>query len=215
MGIPFSVIQGLVAVIDAAGNIVETALTAGKRRLTAQSTIIGSNNVGTVPSPQYLEASVIAGSDARNRLCVDTIINQDNQTQYLSSKYRIVVNTTTANIPQSTSWTTVASYSGTGFFFGLHVDQDKDDTQFQFIVDGETIISGVSIAVLKDFGFVIGTSVPAQFQNRQLFVTSNSNDIDFCCAAPVRFNTNWTFQMRNPNRPWIQARYLYQHLPLT
>lgn len=215
MGIPFSVIQGLVAVIDAAGNIVETALTAGKRRLTAQSTVIGGNNVDGPLTPVYLEADVIAGTDARNRLCVDTIINQDNQTQYLTSKYRIVWNNTTVTIPQSTSWTTVASYSGTGFFFGIHVDQDKTDTQFQFIVDGATIVSGMDIALMKDFGFVISTAVPAQLQNRQLFVTSNSNDLDFSCAAPMRFNTNWTFQMRNPNRPWIQARYFYQHLPLT
>jgi hypothetical protein len=66
MGLPFTIVQGLIGVMDTAGNIVETALTAGKRRLAAQSTIIGTNE-------PYYEAHVIY-KNGMPRLVTDSTV---------------------------------------------------------------------------------------------------------------------------------------------
>lgn len=66
MGLPFTIVQGLIGIMDTAGNIVETALTAGKRRLAAQSTIIGAND-------PYYEAHVVY-KNGMPRLVTDSTV---------------------------------------------------------------------------------------------------------------------------------------------
>lgn len=167
-------------------------------------TIIAGGN-----SPYY-DVDVVLGSDARKRFCVDATWNVEQQAQYLTSKYRIGWNNTEVTTTASASYTSIFSETGSGFFFGCHIDTDKEKTEFRFIVDGEVIVTDASLKFIKDLGFIIGANVPTQLQARQLW-NSTGADLDFSPPLPVRYNTSFELLMRNPTENWKRQRFMYHY----
>jgi hypothetical protein len=160
-------------------------------------------------SPFY-NVDAVLGSDARKRLCVDATWNVEQQAQYLTSKWRVMWDGVEISIPQSTTYTAIWTITGTGFFFGTHIDTDQESTQFRIVVDGEVIMTDVDLKFIKDLGFLIGGSVPTQLQNRQLW-NSTGADLDISPPLPVRFNSSISLLMRNPTRSWKRQRYMVDY----
>lgn len=104
-----------------------------------------------------------------------------------SSKTRVVYLTSTINIPAGGGYTTVFSYSGSGFLYGFNVEFNNVNITVKLVIDGQTIFDGVDISTLN--GFVVTANDISRRQNGNGIVTSSST-LDWSLKLPVQYATS-------------------------
>lgn len=142
-----------------------------------------------------------------DRMKVDAIFSTNTtQVQFWSNKLRYVdMNAGTGgvargtSIPNSASWTTLYSYSGTGYIAGLIVNVETFATgwEFKLVVDGDEIYSLLDTNLAGDAIYDVDDVTDVNQSN--LGISKGSHE-RFVFSSPlnkaIRYNTNVTVQLR-------------------
>lgn len=107
----------------------------------------------------------------------------------VSSKLRFDLVTTPVLLANG-SYTTVYSYSGSGFLMGASLEFNNSAVLFRMQIDGETVITAQSIATLG--GFQATSNTTDRRQNGQGVIINGAN-IDISFRVPIRFTSSVSF----------------------
>lgn len=125
-----------------------------------------------------------------DRLKVDTTISSISGavTASFSSKTRIDLITTPVVLSTGV-YTSVYSYTGTGYLIGFSTEFNNSSISVRVQVDGENVLTGSTLATLG--GFNVTTNSTDRRQSGSGIVVSGSN-LDWSFKQPIRFTGNIT-----------------------
>lgn len=153
----------------------------------------------------YTDGTPVGNSGSR--LLVDTAISSVTGaiSASFSSKSRVDLVTTPVNLVTG-SYTTVYSYTGSGYLIGYNLEFNNTSILFRMQVDGETVTTNNTLATLGAFQVTANTT--DRRQNGQGIVVNGAN-IDFSFRSPIRFTGSVTLSA-DANGGVILARQLSQ-----
>lgn len=160
--------------------------------LTADNTPNISSTVQQGNAPW--QEKIVGGTDSTiignisDRLKVDTTLSSITGavTASFSSKTRVDLVTTPVNLVTG-SYTSVYSYTGSGYLIGLSAEFNNAAILFRLQVDGENIVTAVSITTLG--GFQATSNTTDRRMNGQGIIVNGAN-IDVSFRQPIRFTSS-------------------------
>lgn len=108
---------------------------------------------------------------------------------YISSKMKVDPRFTPITIVSGGGYTTVYTYTGTGYLLGFNLEFNNTDCIVKLVMDGDTIMDGNSIATLN--GLLVTANSTDRRQAGTGVITSSAT-IDFSFRQPIKFNTSFT-----------------------
>lgn len=110
-----------------------------------------------------------------------------------NSKVRADVLTTTVAITSAVTYTTIYTYTGTGFLIGFNNEFNGVNVILKLVVDGETIFDGTDLSTFN--GFLVTADAQTRRQNGTGILTQSSS-LDWSLKQPIAFATNITISAR-------------------
>lgn len=132
------------------------------------------------------DATVIGNTGDRLKTDVQISSISGAVTASFSSKSRVDQVTTPVTLTTG-SYTTVYSYTGSGYLIGFSAEFNNTAILFRFQIDGETVITATSLATLGAFAATTNTS--DRRQNGQGIIINGSN-IDWSHRSPWKFSSS-------------------------
>lgn len=108
---------------------------------------------------------------------------------YISSKLKCDARFTPITITSGGGYTTVYTYSGTGYLLGFNLEFNNTDCVVKVVVDGDTIMDGNSIATLNSL--LVTANSTDRRQSGSGIITSSAT-IDFSFRFPIKYLTSLT-----------------------
>lgn len=104
-----------------------------------------------------------------------------------SSKTRVIIQTDNINIATGGGYTTIYTYSGSGFLIGFNLEFNNTDVVVRLRVDGEIIFDGTSINALN--GFIVSANSTDRRQSGSGIVTSSAT-LDWSLKLPIKYSSS-------------------------
>lgn len=108
---------------------------------------------------------------------------------YLSSTFKVEPRFTPITITSGGGYTTVYTYSGTGYLIGFNLEFNNADCIVKVVVDGGTLMDSNSIATLNTL--LVTTNSTDRRQSGSGLITSGAA-LDFSFRIPIKFSTSLT-----------------------
>jgi len=144
-----------------------------------------------------------------DRLKVDTTISSISGAVTASFSSKTRVDLVTTPVPLSTgSYTTVYTYSGSGYLLGFSAEFNNAAVLFRLQVDGENIMTGQTLTTLGGFQ---STSNSTDRRQSGSGIVINGANIDWSLKQPIKFNSSITIAA-DANGGILFARQLTQAL---
>lgn len=144
----------------------------------------------------------------KNRLCVDAkmdgiskggwqVIDPQECAGYLNI---------TETIYSGPNWQAVFSDTGSGLFFGFHVDSDTDKLMARLTIDTKVIIE-IAVKTLKEMKFQLSSGA-AMFQNRNVFAT-DGDDLDFSPCWPIIYRSSLIVEVKRDDGNDVKIKKVF------
>jgi len=146
---------------------------------------------------QGIKQFLLGGTDATaigntsDRLKVDASISSVTAavSAAYSSKTRVVTLSNNISISSGGGYTTVYTYSGSGFLIGFNLEFNNTDIVVRLRIDGEVVFDGTSIGTYN--GYLVTANDTGRRQGGSGIVTSSST-LDWSLKQPIRYGTSVT-----------------------
>jgi hypothetical protein len=170
-----------------------TAYTSGTANITIQGTspIAANNTLATIRGNN--DGTKIG--NVGDRLKIDAVINNPSGSGLgsltISKKLRLDRNFTQQTV--NNTYSTIYSYSGSGLFFGFHVDTDNANLEVRLTLDFDVIFEDLSVSDLNLLDWNMGFGA---FQDGQFFNSGTGGDFDFSPRYPIPYTSNITIEAK-------------------
>lgn len=159
-----------------------------------KSNLIGGQYNSTLPTLSNAQQAGIQ-VDSRGRILTTTAISSIASTvaPSYSNKIKAEAQLSIIAIPSDITYTTLYTYSGSGYFVGFNVEFNNTNIVLKLVIDGNTVFDGVPIATYNSLN--VTANATSRYQAGQGIVSSASV-LDFSFKYPIVYTTSVTVSAR-------------------
>jgi len=158
------------------------------------SQLAGGQYNTTLPTLTNTQQSAVQ-LDSNGRVLTTTNIGSIASTvaPSLSDNVKAEAQLSTIAIPSSSSYTTIYTYSGSGYFLGMNLEFNNTSIVVRLQIDGKTVFDGVDIGQYN--GLAVTSNATTRYQQGEGIISSSSV-FDYSTRYPIAYTSSVVISAR-------------------